>query len=90
MGESVYYECVCLYRFSLIDPAEPGREVLIYLLAEHQSEPDEEMGIRLLSGLVQIWEAERREWQREHTPRGARRLHPIVPILLYTGTRRWN
>ncbi len=64
--------------------------MLIYLLAEHQSEPEEEMGLRLLSYLVQVWETERRAWQRRRTPRGPLRIHPVVPILLYTGTRRWD
>ena len=79
-----------LYRVPFVEPGGQAREVLIYLLAEHQSEPDEEMGLRFLSYLVQVWEAERREWQQKRIAKGERRLHPIVPILLYTGTRRWE
>jgi hypothetical protein len=83
-------EADLLYRVPFLDPNRAGRQVLIYLLAEHQSEPEEEMGLRLLSYLVHVWEIERRAWQRRRKPRGPLRIHAIVPILLYTGTRRWT
>lgn len=83
-------EADLLYQVPFLDPNRPGREVLIYLLAEHQSEPEEDMGLRLLSYLAHIWGIEKRAWERKRQPRGPLRIHPVVPILLYTGTRRWN
>ena len=39
-------------------------EVLIYILIEHQSEPDVSMGFRMLFYMTQIWDTQRREWER--------------------------
>jgi len=69
---------------------EGKREVWIYLLVEHQSKPDRLMGLRLLSYMVQIWETQVRGWEDARTPKGQRRLHPIVPMVFYTGRRRWS
>src|SRR5579872_6665530 len=69
---------------------ESKREVWIYLLVEHQSRPDRLMGLRLLSYMVQIWETQVRGWEDARTPKGQRRLHPIVPMVFYTGRRRWS
>ena len=48
------------------------------------------MGFRLLSYMVQIWEAQRREWETEKLPENERRLQPILPILFYTGDSPWT
>ncbi len=64
--------------------------LLIYILIEHQSTVDKTMGFRLLSYMVQIWESQRREWEREKLPENERRLQPILPILFYTGDRPWT
>jgi predicted transposase YdaD len=67
-----------------------GRMVWIYLLLEHQSEPDEWLTLRLLDYQVQIYKAQLRAWKRKHgTPVGFR-LQPVVPMVLYTGTRDWE
>ena len=65
-------------------------EVLIYILIEHQSTVDKTMGFRLLSYMMQIWEVQRQEWQKEELPEKERRLQPILPILFYTGDRPWK
>ena len=65
-------------------------ELLIYILIEHQSTVDKTMGFRLLSYMMQIWEAQRREWETAKTPENERRLQPILPILFYTGDRPWT
>ena len=83
-------EADMLVRIPFLNPTTPQLEMLVYILVEHQSEPDEVMGLRLLSYIVQVWELERREWQRKRVPRGERRLTPIVPVVFYTGTRRWE
>src|SRR5579872_346189 len=63
-------------------------EVWVYLLVEHQSKPDRLMGLRLLSYMVQIWETQVRAWEDARTPKGQRKLHPIVPMVFYTGKRK--
>ena len=57
-------------------------ELLIYILIEHQSTVDPTMGYRLLSYMMEIWQEQRRE--------SPGRLHPILPILFYTGEGRWT
>lgn len=64
--------------------------LLIYILIEHQSTVDKTMGFRLLSYMVQIWESQRREWETAKIPENERCLQPILPILLYTGSRPWT
>lgn len=66
------------------------REIWIYILIEHQSRPDPTMGLRLLLYIAELWETQRREYLRQKTPVSRWRLHPIVPIVFYTGWRRWQ
>lgn len=68
-----------------------GRKaVWIYILLEHQSRPDRAMGLRLLSYMVKLWEMQRRAWEDAKLPASKWRLHPILPIVFYTGKRRWT
>lgn len=71
-------------------PVEPTREVLVYILLEHQSLPDPEMGLRLFGYMGQLWDNQRRAWRDTALPQERRRLHPILPIVLYTGTETWS
>ena len=48
------------------------------------------MGFRLLSYMMQIWESQRKEWESAQVPVSEWRLQPILPILFYTGDRRWT
>lgn len=48
------------------------------------------MGLRVLSYEVEIWNAQRREWQDRGLPRSQWLLHPVIPIVFYTGRRRWS
>ncbi|MDE0013131.1 MAG: Rpn family recombination-promoting nuclease/putative transposase [Candidatus Poribacteria bacterium] len=65
-------------------------EVVIYILIEHQSTVDMSMGFRVLFYMLQIWDAQRREWQAEQTPKSQWRFHPILPVVLYTGEAAWD
>ncbi len=65
-------------------------ELLIYILVEHQSTVDEMMGFRVLFYMMLIWDAQRRHWESDDVPKGKRRLQPILPIVFYTGDRRWQ
>lgn len=72
------------------DAVEGGHEVWVYVLLEHQSEPDPLMGLRLYLYMGHLWDLERRQWTRRRVPRERRRLHPIIPVVFYTGEQRWE
>ena len=65
-------------------------ELLIYILIEHQSTVDVTMGFRVLFYMVNIWDAQRREWESNNVPKSQWRFRPILPILFYTGSQRWQ
>ena len=79
-----------IFRIPFRDPTGACEEVMVYLLIEHQSTVDPDMGLRLLSYMTQIWMEERRQWREEKRPRRERQLTPIVPIVFYTGTGEWR
>jgi predicted transposase YdaD len=59
-----------------------GPEAFVYVLFEHKSAPDEWVAFQLLRYIVRIWEPMARQ-------RSAK-LPPILPLVLYHGTRKWN
>jgi hypothetical protein len=67
-----------------------AKTLLIYILIEHQSEPDRPMPVRLLDYVVQIFKYQMREWSKTHGSFARLRLHPVLPVVFYTGTRRWH
>jgi hypothetical protein len=71
-------------------PGQRSKVVWIYILIEHRSEPDELMPLRLLDYVVQIFKYQVREWQRQHGSRRRVRLQPVLPLVFYTGTQRWE
>ncbi len=64
--------------------------ITIYVLIEHQSEPDATMAFRVLEYVVQIYKAQTREWARQHGTLKGLRLHPVLPVVFYTGRRHWE
>ena len=62
-------------------------EALVYLLLEHQSQPHPAMGYKLLGYMKELWDAFDRNRPKRNRERGG--LPPIVPIIFYTGGRRW-
>jgi predicted transposase/invertase (TIGR01784 family) len=79
-------EADLLYRV----PFQDGQiDVLVYLLLEHQSRPDASMGFRILSYMVAVWQMQMRGFREAKTPRSLWQLSPIVPMVFYTGKRRW-
>ena len=64
--------------------------VTIYILIEHQSTVDRMMGLRLHSYMYQIWNDQLEEQQKAKVPVSQQRLSPILPIVFYTGGRRWK
>ncbi len=65
-------------------------ELLIYILIEHQSTVDVSMGFRLLFYMMHIWDAQRQRWLADGVPKSEWRLRPILPIVFYSGNRRWH
>lgn len=70
--------------------AEKDREIILYILIEHQSEPDRFMPLRVLEYVVMIYKHQMRDWQKQHGNLDNFRLQPVLPIVLYTGTRTWE
>ena len=64
--------------------------VWLYLLLEHQSEPDVLMPVHLLDYIVQIIKRQMRAWARKHGSFAGFRVQPVLPVVLYTGTVRWD
>ncbi len=69
---------------------ESEREILIFLLVEHQSKPDPLMGFRLLYYMVLIWDQQRTEWQEKKIPQEEWNFLPIIPVVFYTGAETWD
>jgi predicted transposase YdaD len=67
-----------------------SRIITLYILLEHQSEPDGWMLFRVLDYLVQIWKGQLRTREAELGSAAGFRLQPVVPIVLYTGSAAWN
>ena len=82
-------EADILYRVPF-ETADKADEVIIHILIEHQSTVDELMGFRVLFYMMLVWDAQIRRWATDNVPASERRLSPILPIVLYTGDRRWN
>ncbi|MBP7149049.1 MAG: Rpn family recombination-promoting nuclease/putative transposase [Acidobacteria bacterium] len=61
-----------------------GREALVYLLIEHQSEVDPLMALRVLRYVVRVID----DWLGRN--RGATVLPPVVPIVVYHGRDVWT
>lgn len=47
------------------------------------------MAFRLICYMVQLWKAQAREFEKEKRPASQWRLSPVIPVVLYTGKRRW-
>lgn len=69
---------------------EAESEVWVYVLLEHKSEPEPDVGLQLFLYMGQIWEAQRREWRDRQAAPAERKLRPIIPLVYYTGERRWS
>lgn len=65
-------------------------EVLIYVLLEQQTRPDPMMPLRLYHYCGELWATQVREWEDSRQSADNRLLHPVVPIVFYTGRERWD
>ncbi len=48
------------------------------------------MGLRVLSYMVQMWETQCRRYKDAKIPQSQWKLSPILPIVFYSGRRRWS
>ena len=65
-------------------------EVLVYLLMENQSTPDPLIVLRVLGYMVEIWKMEARRQLAEGVDPSKIKLSPILPIIFYSGARKWR
>ena len=64
--------------------------ITIYILIEHQSDPDPLMGFRMLFYMMLIWDKQRENWMKDHKSYRGFRFQPILPLVFYTGTKKWK
>ncbi len=65
------------------------RTLLIYILIEHQSEPDRLMPLRVADSQLQIFRYQVRQWLKTHASEAQILLSPVLPVVFYTGLKRW-
>ncbi|MDA1018348.1 MAG: Rpn family recombination-promoting nuclease/putative transposase, partial [Planctomycetota bacterium] len=66
------------------------KKLVLYILIEHQSQPEPLMPLRLTDYMLQIFNHQLRQWAKTHNSLTGVRLSPVLPLVLYTGTRRWK
>ena len=73
----------------LVSAGRTHKNLLIYVLFEHQSQPDSLMPLRLADSQLQIFRYQVRQWARTHRSLAAVRLMPVLPVVFYTGVASW-
>src|SRR5207244_2258068 len=63
---------------------------LVLVFIEHQSDTDPLIPLRLLLAAVLYWEKQWAQSQAGPPPRPRLRLRPVLPLVLYTGSRPWG
>ncbi len=67
-----------------------GELIEVFILLEHQSEPDELMVFRVLRYVLLVYERQMGDGQKTHSNLRGFRFHPVLPIVCYWGTRSWS
>jgi hypothetical protein len=67
-----------------------AKPITIYILIEHQSEPDEFMLFRVLEYVVLVFKKQLQDWRRARGTAAEFRFQPVLPVVLYSGTRTWK
>jgi hypothetical protein len=65
-------------------------EIQVYLLVEHQSEPEEHTEFRACRYVMQVYDKQEELWLQTHANTRELRFHPVMPIVFYSGTRTWT
>ena len=66
------------------------QRILVYLLIEHQSDPERLIMFRLLEYMLAIWRFQLDDHRSNKPATGPFLFQPILPIVFYTGTKTWN
>jgi len=83
--DSFIDERLSLYQSDILVRARMrASPVLIYILVDHKSYPDQWTVFQLLVYMVRIWE---RELEKKRKPK---KLPCIIPIIFYHGVRKWT
>jgi hypothetical protein len=70
-------------------PDEPAETLYIYILVEHQSKPQRFFQLLLMEYMTEVYKAQKRAWDEQHTSDADFLLDPVLPVVLYTGERHW-
>ncbi len=77
-------------RAPLVAERAGKRNLWIYILIEHQSRPEVAMPLRLLEYVLEVYRFQEREWKQGRGLHVRFCLEPVLPVVFYTGTRRWD
>ncbi len=66
------------------------RRLILSVLIELQMKPDRLMLLRVLEYLVQIWKHQAKLYGDKHRSQASVKLHPVLPIVLHTGSYSWD
>lgn len=72
-----------VYRIGCRDQGPEPSPAYVYLLFEHKSHPEPLVAFQLLRYMVRLWE-------KTLAGKKAKRLPPIIPLVLYHGRTRWK
>jgi predicted transposase YdaD len=81
-GTASEADLVFATHLEMEDASEPT-DIEIAILFEHQSTPDDHMPLRLLGYMLRTFEA-------QLNARSRKRPVPVIPVVLYHGSRRWT
>src|SRR5262249_21537707 len=62
----------------------------VFILIEHQSEPDEHAVFRTARYVLQVYDKQEKQWLRGHGNTRGLRFNPVLPVVFYSGTRTWD
>jgi hypothetical protein len=65
------------------------RTITLFILIEHQSEPDPLIRLRVVDYVVQIYKRQARNWLARQRSLKAFQFEPVLPVVLYTGLSSW-
>jgi Putative transposase, YhgA-like len=69
--------------------ASGRRTLTLFILIEHQSEPDPLIGLRVVDYVVQIYKRQARNWLAGQRSLKGFLFDPVLPVVLYTGLSSW-
>jgi hypothetical protein len=76
-----------------LTPSRKGgrkKRLTLTILLELQSEPDRLMLVRVLEYMLHVWKGQIKQHGEEHKSRASVKLHPVLPVVLHTGSYAWE